>query len=128
MNAPARVALISAYAVLCLAAAGRSGVQLATKAADAPLPYALSAVAAVLYGVIGWAIWRGSRLTNRIAVVGTTFELGGVLVVGTWGYLQPSLWPDETVWSGFGSGYGWIPLLLPALALWALLTRERLTD
>jgi hypothetical protein len=48
-----------------------------------------------------------------------------VLAVGTWGIVDPDLWPDQTVWSGYGSGYGWIPLILPPLALWALLKARR---
>ncbi len=125
MNALARVGLMLAYAVLFLAAAGRSGVQLSTKAADAPLPYALSAAAAVLYGVIAFALWRGGERWRRVALIGTSIELAGVLAVGTWGILEPDAWPDETVWTGFGSGYVWVPLLLPIAAFWALLRARR---
>jgi hypothetical protein len=39
--------------------------------------------------------------------------------------LESNWWPDKTVWTGFGSGYGWIPLLLPMLALWALIRARR---
>lgn len=121
MSPLARVALTLAYAVLGLAAAGRSTVQLVERAHEAPLAYGLSAASAVLYMAIALALWRGWR---TVALAGTAVELAGVLTVGTLGYARPELWPDETVWSGYGSGYGWVPLALPALALWALL-RQR---
>lgn len=120
-----RVALLVTYAVLFLAAAGRSSVQLGTKASEAPVPYALSAVAAVVYGVIAFALWRGTARWRDVALVGTIVELAGVLTVGTWGIAESGVWPDETVWSGYGSGYGWVPLVLPPLALWALLRARR---
>ena len=122
-----RLVLLVTYAILFLAAAGRSSAQLATKASEAPLPYALSAVAAVTYGVIALALWRGTPTWRTVALVGTAVELVGVLAVGTWGILAPDIWPDETVWSGYGSGYGWIPLIVPPLALWALLKARRST-
>ena len=46
-----------------------------------------------------------------------TIELVGVLAVGTAEQLDASAWPDETVWSGYGAGYGWAPLALPVVAL-----------
>ena len=125
MNALARVGLMLAYAVLFLAAAGRSGVQLSTKASEAPLPYSLSAIAALLYGVIAFALWRASARWRKVALVGTSVELAGVLAVGAWGILDADAWPDETVWTGFGSGYAWVPLLLPIVALWALVRARR---
>lgn len=120
-----RLALLVTYAILFLAAAGRSSAQLSTKASEAPLPYALSAVAAVIYGVIAFALLRGTPSWRTVALAGTAVELVGVLAVGTWGVVDPGRWPDETVWSGYGSGYGWIPLILPPLALWALLKARR---
>ncbi|MDN4472529.1 hypothetical protein [Demequina zhanjiangensis] len=122
VNPVARISLIAVYAVLCLAATGRSVYQISTKFSEAPLPYAISAVSAVLYGVIALALWRGWR---RTAVIGSAVELAGVLLVGTLGYVESSWWPDETVWTGFGSAYGWVPLVLPILALVALLRARR---
>lgn len=122
MNPIARISLIVAYAVLALAALGRSSYQISTKFADAPLAYSVSAVSAALYLVIAVALWRGWR---RAAVVGSSVELVGVLTVGTLGYVESSWWPDQTVWTGYGSAYGWVPLVLPMLALWALLTKRR---
>ena len=122
-----RLALLVTYAILFLAAAGRSSYQLTTKLSDAPLPYSLSAVAAVIYGVIAFALWRATPAWRMVALVGTSVELVGVLTVGTWGIVEPNIWPDETVWSGYGSGYGWIPLILPPLALWTLIKARRAT-
>jgi len=48
--------LVFAYGILALSATARSAVQLGTKAAEAPLPYSLSAVAAVVYIVATWAL------------------------------------------------------------------------
>lgn len=121
MNPIARIGLILAYAVLGLAATGRSVVQIGTKFGEAPLPYALSGASAVIYVVIAVALWRGA---HGIALIGTAIELVGVVTVGTWGYMQPEVWPAHTVWSGFGSGYGWVPLVLPIVAL-TMLMRER---
>ncbi|WP_430868934.1 hypothetical protein [Demequina aurantiaca] len=126
MNPVARIALVVLYAVLGLAAAGRSVVQITTKLSDAPLAYSISLLSAVLYAVIAIAIWRGAY---KLALVGTAVELAGVLIVGTLGYVESSWWPDETVWTGFGSAYGWVPLVLPIAALALLLTgRHRTGD
>ncbi len=122
MNPVARISLIAVYAVLCLAATGRSAYQISTKLSEAPLPYLISGVSAVLYGVIAVALWRGRR---RIALIGSALELAGVVIVGTLGYLESSWWPDETVWTGYGSAYGWVPLLLPIAALVMLLRARR---
>lgn len=122
VNPIARIALVVAYAVLALAALGRSSYQISTKFADAPLAYSVSAVSAVLYAVIAFALWKGA---NRVALVGSSIELVGVIVVGALGYIESSWWPDETVWTGFGSAYGWVPLALPMLALWALIRARR---
>ncbi|MDN4482349.1 hypothetical protein [Demequina lignilytica] len=122
MNPVARIALIVAYAVLGLAATGRSVVQITTKFSEAPLAYSVSAVSAVLYVMIAVALWKRWR---SLAVTGTVIELAGVLIVGTLGYVESSWWPDETVWTGYGSAYGWVPLALPIVALTLLLRGRR---
>ncbi len=122
MNPIARIGLVVAYAVLALAALGRSSYQIGTKFDQAPVPYTISAISALLYLVIAVALVRRA---STVALVGTVIELLGVLVVGTLGIVEPMWWPDETVWTGFGSAYGWVPLILPMLALWALLRAGR---
>ena len=52
-----------------------------------------------------------------------TVELVGVLGVGIAERASATAWPDETVWSGFGAGYFWAPLVLPVAALVALARR-----
>jgi hypothetical protein len=110
-------ALIAVYAVFALAATARSAVQLATKFDKAPLAYLLSAVAAVIYIVATVCFARGSRTSRRVAVVSCTVELVGVLAVGTASVLDKAAFPDATVWSLFGDGYGYVPVVLPILGL-----------
>jgi hypothetical protein len=110
--------LVFVYGVFALAATGRSSVQLATKASEAPLPYALSGLAALVYLVATFALATGRR---RVALGAVGIELVGVLLVGVTSLLLPQDYPDATVWSDFGSGYGFVPLALPVLGLWWLL-------
>lgn len=112
--------LIAIYALLALAATGRSVLQLTTEFHKAPLAYLLSAVAAVIYLVATVALVRGDRTSVRVARVTITIELIGVLAVGLWSYLDKAAFPDKTVWSHFGQGYGYLPLVLPIVGLWWL--------
>jgi len=114
--------LVAVYGVLALAAVGRSFVQIATKFDEAPLAYALSALAAVVYVVATIALVRAGRGWYRIAWVTIAFEFTGVLVVGTLSIVFPELFPHDTVWSWFGRGYLFIPLVLPVLGMWWLAT------
>lgn len=116
---PGRV-IIALYAVMALAATGRSSVQIADYFSRAPLAYVLSAVAALIYLVATVAIIRGGWRAVRVATVSCAVELTGVLVIGALSYAVPRLFPDKTVWSHFGSGYGYLPLVLPMLGLWWL--------
>jgi hypothetical protein len=52
-------------------------------------------------------------------------ELAGVLAVGTLGRSVPERFPDATVWSGYGAGYGYVPLILPVAGLAWLALRGR---
>lgn len=122
MNPIARLILIVVYSVLGLAAAGRSSVELTQKFSEAPLPYSVSAASAVIYIVVAVALWRAWR---TVALAGSTVELIGVLTVGTLGYIESNWWPDHTVWTGYGSGYGWVPVLLPVTALYFLIRGRR---
>jgi cytochrome bd-type quinol oxidase subunit 2 len=112
-SGPGRV-LVAVYAVFALSASARAGVQLLRDWHEAPLAYALSAFAAVVYVVATVALARGHR---RLAVTAVGTELLGVLVVGTLSVVDPRAFPEATVWSGFGSGYGYVPLVLPLLGL-----------
>lgn len=110
------VVLVVVYGVLALAATGRSVLQILSYYDRAPLAYILSAVAAAVYILATWCLARGGRWV-RVGVVACTIELVGVLVVGTASYLLPEAFPDKTVWSHFGQGYGFVPLVLPVLGL-----------
>lgn len=114
------VVLVAVYAVLALAATGRSVLQITEYFSRAPVAYLLSALAAVIYIVATVALARGSTLSRRVAIAACSIELAGVLVVGLLSYLVTSAFPDKTVWSHFGSGYGYVPLVLPVLGLWWL--------
>ena len=109
--------LIAVYGILALAALGRSGYQIATKFDEAPVAYSLSALAAVVYVLATIALSARGTAWFRIAVVAIGFELAGVLIVGTLSIIDPMLFPDDTVWSQFGRGYAFIPLVLPVLGL-----------
>jgi hypothetical protein len=117
---PGRV-IVAVYAVFAVSAGARSGVQLSTHFAEAPLAYLLSALAAVVYLVATVAL---ARNLWTLALVACSVELIGVLSVGTVSLLVPEAFPDATVWSDYGIGYGWLPLLLPVLGLiWLFRTR-----
>ena len=115
-HGPGRV-LVALYGVFALAAGARAAVQIATQFDEAPLAYLLSALAAVVYVVATAGLARGGRVGRRAAVAACSVELAGVLVVGTLSLADAAAFPDDTVWSGYGQGYGFIPLVLPVLGL-----------
>jgi len=120
---PGRV-LVAVYAVFAIAATARATVQLVTRFADAPTAYVLSAVAAVVYIVATVTLALGTKTSRRVALVALSVELLGVLVVGTLSLLDPAAFPRATVWSAYGMGYVFIPLVLPVVGLvWLWRTR-----
>lgn len=112
--------LIAVYGVLALAAVGRSLVQIVEKFDEAPLAYSLSALAAVVYVIATVALIAPGRGWYRVAWATIVFELTGVLVIGTLSVAMPELFPHDTVWSWYGRGYLFIPLVLPVLGMWWL--------
>jgi hypothetical protein len=116
-SGPGRL-LIAVYGIFVMAATSRSAVQIVSRFDRAPLAYVLSAVAAVIYIVATVCLVKGSRTSRRIAMISCLVELAGVLVVGTISFVVPEAFPDATVWSHFGQGYGFVPLILPVLGLW----------
>jgi cytochrome bd-type quinol oxidase subunit 2 len=121
---PGRV-LIAVYILFVIAASSRAGYQIATRFDEAPVAYLLSALAAVIYILATVGLARGGSAGRRTALVCCTVELVGVLVVGFLSLFDRELFPDDTVWSGFGQGYGYIPLVLPVLGLlWLRRTRD----
>ncbi len=116
-SGPGRL-LIAVYAVFALSATARSVVQIGTQFPKAPLAYVLSAFAAVVYILATVCLSRASRTSRRIATVSCSVELVGVLAIGAASAVFPSAFPDATVWSLFGMGYGFVPVLLPIWGLW----------
>lgn len=126
-SGPGRV-LIAVYGVFALAAGARAGVQIATRFHDAPVAYLLSAFAAVVYIVATVTLARSGRTSFRIAVTSCTVELLGVITIGTYSIVDSAEFPDATVWSRYGSGYGYVPLVLPVLGLlWLRRSRRQAT-
>ena len=123
-NSGAGRALIAVYGIFALAATARASVQLLTKFEQAPLAYLLSALAAVVYIVATITLARGTRASRRLALIAILIELLGVITVGTISVLDPEAFPRATVWSVYGIGYGFVPLVLPILGLaWLWHTR-----
>jgi hypothetical protein len=121
---PGRV-LVGLYGLFALAAGARAAVQIATRFDEAPVAYLLSALAAAIYLVAMVGLLRGGRGGRRTALAAISIELAGVLVVGTLSLIDRAAFPDETVWSAFGRGYGFVPLALPVLGLLWLREQNR---
>ena len=122
-SGPGRV-LVFVYGVFAVAATGRSLVQLGGHAERAPLAYSLSLAAAVIYLVATTCLLLGGRRAWAVAGTACSVELLGVLSVGALSYAADDLFPDKTVWSHFGQGYAYLPLVLPFLGLaWLRATR-----
>ncbi|HET6740363.1 MAG TPA: hypothetical protein VFH76_15565 [Kribbella sp.] len=122
-HGPGRI-LIAVYGVFALAATARAGVQIATKFSEAPIAYLLSAVAAIIYCAATFALAKATTVSRKVATAAIAIELVGVIGVGIFSYAAPDDFPDATVWSHFGQGYGFVPLVLPVLGLlWLRRTR-----
>lgn len=113
--------VIAVYGVFALSATVRASYQLLRKYDEAPLAYWLSLISAILYIVATYALAK-----NKIKLAKNTliFELLGVLTIGSLSLLVPEFFAHPTVWSYFGSGYGFIPLLLPMFGLWWIARRK----
>jgi hypothetical protein len=114
--------LVFVYGVFALAATARALVQLGTQASLAPVAYSLSLFSGIVYIVATWALGTDRR---RIALVTICVELTGVLVIGTLSH--PSDIDKASVWSDYGNGYGFVPLVLPFVGLWWLWRLRRRT-
>jgi hypothetical protein len=112
--------LVAIYGLFALSASARAGVQIATQFSDAPVAYLLSAFAGLIYLGATVALARSGPGAWRAALVCCGIELVGVLTVGTVSLLRPDDFPDATVWSDYGGGYGFVPLVLPMVGLFWL--------
>lgn len=127
--------LILVYGILALAATGRSVYQIIDRFSEAPIAFSLSALSAVVYIVATIALIMRGRTWYRIAWSTITFELCGVLVVGSISLFAPAViglsgvdpfGEQSTVWSVYGMGYLFIPLVLPVLGMLWLRSRRNL--
>jgi hypothetical protein len=109
--------LIVFYAVFAVSSTARASFQILTKFDEAPLAYSLSLVSALVYILATFSLAKAGKRWRRIALWSVIFELVGVLSVGALSFFAPELFAHPSVWSGFGSGYGYIPLVLPILGL-----------
>lgn len=116
--------LIAVYGILALGATARSFVQIVERFEEAPLAYTLSAVSAVVYILATVALIVPGHAWYVVAWVTICFELVGVLVVGTLSLTHPELFAHASVWSLFGAGYLFVPLIIPMLGLVWLYVRR----
>ncbi|MEU9039271.1 hypothetical protein AB0D45_30805 [Streptomyces sp. NPDC048352] len=117
--------LVWLYGVMVVGALSRSVYEISTGFGRAPLAYSLSAAAAVAYAFITYSLVRGGERARRAALVCCGAELAGVLAVGTWTLVRPEAFPDSTVWSQFGMGYLFIPVVLPVTGMLWLRSRRQ---
>ncbi len=109
--------LIVFYAVFAISSTARASFQIVTKFEQAPLAYSLSLVSALVYILATISLAKAGKRWKQIALASVVFELAGVLSIGALSFVAPELFAHPSVWSGFGSGYGYIPLVLPLLGL-----------
>lgn len=116
--------LVMVYAVFALSSFARSIYQILVHFEEAPLAYLLSGFAAAVYIVATLSLARAGRTAWFVSLVAVGIELLGVIAIGLWTVLDPQLFADDTVWSRFGAGYGYIPLVLPVIGMaWLLAHR-----
>lgn len=115
--------LVIVYGVFAISATARAGVQIIERFDAAPVAYSLSLVAALTY-IAATVLLARRGGDSRAALWLCSAELLGVLAVGALTVLDPALFPDATVWSRFGAGYGYVPLVLPVVAIAYLLRRR----
>lgn len=128
--------LIVVYAILAIGATSRAIFQIAMYFSSYPsarLPITLSAVSGIIYIMATIALIAPGKAWYRVAWITISFELAGVLVVGTLSVALPGIFAgpasvpdvaDGTVWSSYGIGYVFIPVALPVLGLLWLRSRR----
>ena len=125
--------LIIVYAILAIGATSRAVYQIAKYYSSDPssrLPVTLSAVSGVIYVLATIALILPGRPWYRVAWVTISFELAGVLIIGTLSLFNPTVFvgganvAHGTVWSYYGIGYVFIPLVLPVLGMLWLRSRR----
>lgn len=114
--------LVIIYAILAIGATSRAIYQMATVYSEARIPITLSAVSGIIYILATLALILPGRGWYRVAWITISFELLGVIVIGTLSLIDPIFAgsanvADGTVWSYYGRGYVFIPVVLPILGL-----------
>ena len=112
--------IIAVYGIFAISSTARAGYQILMKFDEAPLAYALSAVAAVIYIIATIALASKKPGSWRLSFLAVLIELIGIIVVGILSFALPQDFAHPAVWSHFGQGYGYIPLVLPVIGLWWL--------
>nr|WP_026530543.1 hypothetical protein [Haematomicrobium sanguinis] len=112
--------LVAIYGIFAAAATARAGYQIGTKFSEAPIAYSLSAFAAVVYIIATISLAKRGRTWFFISLSAIGVELLGVIVIGLFSILDPAAFAHDSVWSYFGRGYGFVPLVLPLVGLWWL--------
>ncbi len=107
--------LIAVYGIFAISASARASYQLIIEFSQAPVAYLLSLLAALVY-VLATVLLANQSL-RKYAKIAIWFELIGVVVVGFLSLAVPELFAHPSVWSGFGIGYGFVPLALPVVGL-----------
>jgi hypothetical protein len=116
--------LIALYAIFALAATARGIVQIATKFDEAPVAYALSLFSGVVYICATIGLLTNRRWSRPLAWAAVGTEMVGVVTIGIASIIDADVFPHDTVWSRFGAGYGYVPVILPVLGLmWLWQTR-----
>lgn len=127
--------LVTVYGIFALAAFARSVWQVfGTQPSGeyegqrifdiAPVSISLSVVAAVVYIVATLALAVRKPSSWYVALVAVIVEFVGVIAVSILSYAAPELFHRASVWSHFGSGYGYVPIVLQCVGLWWLLTHR----
>ena len=122
---PRRV-LIALYAIFALAATARGIVQIATKYDEAPLAYSLSLFSGFVYIAATIGLVTNRRWSRPLAWAAVGTEMVGVVTIGLASIIDSTAFPHDTVWSRFGAGYGYVPVILPVLGLmWLWQSRDQ---
>jgi len=107
--------LIAIYGIFAISASARASYQLLVEFEQAPVAYLLSLCSGLVY-ILATVLMASNRL-RKYAKIAIWFELIGVVVVGFLSLAVPELFAHPSVWSGFGIGYGFVPLALPVVGL-----------
>ena len=111
------------YGLWAFSALGRSSWEYLFKQnVTTYVPAHLSTFVGLLYILIIVGLRRRSPRWWWVTLGLLTVELAGVLIVGTIDLIRPFAY--ATVWSQYGRGYFFMPLVLPFVGLWWMLRRE----